>query len=134
MSESTAASSIVAAGGDGLQARGGEALRHERRRRAHGVEGRAHGQVRLDRADVVVVEDLDDLRLLDPRRALGLLRVVDQHHLARRGRDERGAPDEPERPPPRVDDHRRAVLDVEDLRRHVLEHVVGLDGQRIRDP
>ena len=40
--------------------------------------------------------------------------------------------DEPQRPPPRVDDDRRAVLDVEDLRRHVLEHVVGLDGQRLR--
>ena len=38
----------------------------------------------LDRADVVVVEDLDDLGLLDARHALRLLGVVDQQHAARR--------------------------------------------------
>ena len=37
----------------------------------------------LDRADVVVVEDLHDLGLLDARHALGLLGVVDEHHAPR---------------------------------------------------
>ena len=37
----------------------------------------------LDRADVVVVEDLDDLGLLDAGHALRLLGVVDEQHAAR---------------------------------------------------
>ena len=38
---------------------------------------------RLDRADVVVVEDLDDLGVLDADDALRLLGVVDQQHAPR---------------------------------------------------
>ena len=43
----------------------------------------AHGDARLDRADVMVVEDLDDLRVLDAHHALRLLGVVDEHHAPR---------------------------------------------------
>ena len=56
------------------------------------------GIARLDRADVVVVEDLDDLRLLDAGHALGGLGVVDEDHPARLRGDEVGAGDQPDRP------------------------------------
>ena len=59
-----------------------EALDDQRRGGADRVEGRAHRELGLDRADVVVVEDLDDLGLLDARHALRLLGVVDQQHAA----------------------------------------------------
>ncbi len=39
-----------------------------------------HRHPGLDRADVVVVEDLDDLGLLDAGHALRLLGVVDEDH------------------------------------------------------
>ena len=42
------------------------------------VEGGDDGELRLDRADVVVVEDLHDLGVLDTGHALGLLAVVDE--------------------------------------------------------
>ena len=42
------------------------------------------GHARLDRADVVVVEDLDDLGVLDAGHALGLLGVVDEQDAPRR--------------------------------------------------
>ena len=42
------------------------------------------GHPRLDRADVVVVEDLDDLGVLDADHALRLLGVVDEQHAPRR--------------------------------------------------
>ena len=55
------------------------------------------GIVRLDRADVVVVEDLDDLRLLDAGHALRLLGVVDEHHAPLARVDEVVAGHEPDR-------------------------------------
>jgi hypothetical protein len=48
----------------------GETLDDERRRRADRVERRPHRHGRLDRPDVVVVHDLDDLRVLDADHAL----------------------------------------------------------------
>ena len=46
----------------GLAAVGPEALDDERGGAAHRVEGRGHGEARLDGPDVVVVEDLDDVQ------------------------------------------------------------------------
>ena len=55
------------------------------------------GNAGLDRADVVVVEDLDDLGLLDAGDALALLGVIDEDHPAPRRGDEIGAGDQPDR-------------------------------------
>ena len=81
VSDRTAPSSIIAVGAARLHPALAEALDDQRRGRAHRVERRRHRHPRLDRADVVVVEDLDDLRFADPDRRSG---------PARRGR--RGSP------------------------------------------
>ena len=102
--------------------------------RADRVERRPHRDGRLDRADVVVVEDLDDLGLLDAGHALRLLGVVDQQHPPRQRAHEVHAGDEPDRVPARVDRDRRPVVDVLDLVGDVGEQVVGADGQRLAGP
>ena len=79
----------------------------------------------------MVVEDLDDLRLLDAGDALALLGVVDEDHPPRRRRDEVGAGDQADRPLRRVDRDRGAVVDVLDLLGDVAEQIVGPDGQRL---
>ena len=131
MSERIAPSSSIAVGRDRLHPVLAEALDHQRGRRADGVERRAHRHARLDRADVVVVEDLDDLGLLDAEHALRLLGVVDEQHLARRRVDEVGARDEADRAAVAVDRHGRAVVDVLDRLGDVGQQVVGRDGQRL---
>ena len=59
-----------------------------------GIERGRHREAGLDGADVVMVEDLDDVGLLDPGDALGLLAVVREQHAARAGVDELGAGDQ----------------------------------------
>ena len=88
------------------------------------VEGGGHRHGRLDRPDVVVVEDLHDLGLLDARHALRLLGVVHEQHAARGGADQIGA-----RRPARsggaaVDRHGGAVVDALDLVGDVRQQVV----------
>src|SRR5204863_232322 len=48
--------------------------------RADRIESGRDRNTGLDRADVVVIQDLDDLRLLDARHTLRLLGVVDEQH------------------------------------------------------
>ena len=75
-----------------------EALDDQGGGRADRVEGGRDRDVGLDRADVMVVEDLDDLGLLDPGHALSLLGVIDEDHAAGCGGDEVGAGYQPYRP------------------------------------
>ena len=98
VSESTAQSSIVAVERCRLVAVGAEALDDERRGRADRVERRRDRDARLDRADVMVVEDLDDLGLLDAGNALRRLGVVDEDHPPRLRRDQVGAREQADRP------------------------------------
>ena len=88
VSESTAPSIIIAVERLGSNAVLAEALDHERRGRADGVKRRRDRHAGLDRADVVVVEDLDDLGVLDPGHALPLLGVIDEDHPPPGGGDE----------------------------------------------
>jgi hypothetical protein len=71
----------------------------------------AHRDLGLDRADVMVVEDLDDLRRLDARHALRVLGVVHEQHAARSGIDEIRAGHQPNGPPRPVHRDRGVVVD-----------------------
>jgi hypothetical protein len=86
---------------------------------------------RLDRADVVVVEDLDYLRLLDARHALRGLGVVDEDHPPWARGDEVAARQQPDRAVARVDRDRGLVVDVFDLLGDVCDQVVGIDRERL---
>ena len=131
MSDSAAPRSIVAVGGLG-------SIPFWRKRSTTSVAVEPTGSnvardrdPRLDRADVVVVEDLHDLGLLDADHALGLLGVVDEHDPARGRAHEVGARDQPDRVPVGVDGDRGAVVDVLDRLGDVGDEVVGADGQRL---
>ena len=115
MSDRTAESSSIAVDRLGSTTAATEALDHERRGRADRVEGRRDRHPGLDRADVVVVEDLDDLGLLDSGHALRLLGVVDEDHAAAHRRDEIRAGQQPDRALAFVDDDRGAMVRVLDL-------------------
>ena len=134
MSERTAPSSSVAAGRVGSMPDLAEALDHQRRGRADRVERGAHRDARLDRADVVVVEDLDDLGVLDADHALRLLGVVDEQDAPRLRVDEVAAGDEADRAAAAVDDDGGAVVDVLDLVGDVGEQVVGPRRRAARGP
>ncbi len=89
------------------------------------------GNPGLDRADVVVVEDLEDLGLLDAEHRLAGLGVVDEQHAPARRRDEVRAGHEPDRAPLGVDHHARAVVALLDLLRDVGHEVLGRHRQRL---
>ena len=80
---------------------------------------------------MVVVEDLEDLGLIDPDRALGLLGMIDQHDLAARWSHEVRARDQPHRTLVAVDRDRGAVVALLDLLGDVVEQEVGRHRQRI---
>ena len=107
-----------------------EALDHERGGRSDRVERRGDRDPGFDRADVVMVEDLDDLGLLDARHALSLLGVVDEEHAAAGRRHEVGPRHEADRPALRVDHHRGAVVALLDLLGDVGHEELGRSGQR----
>ena len=81
-----------------------------------------------------MVEDLDDLRLLDPGHALRLLGVVDEQHAPRARVEQVGARDEPDRVALGVDGDGGPVVDLLDLVGDVGEQVVGPHGERVRGP
>jgi hypothetical protein len=108
-----------------------EALGHERGGGSHGVERGSHRDAGLDRADGVVVEDLDDLGLLDAGHALRALGVVDEQHAPRLGVDEVGARHDAGGPAGAVHHDGRAVVDALDLLRDVVDQVVRPGGERI---
>ena len=101
-----------------------EALDHQGGRGADRIEGGGDRDASLDRADVVMVQDLDDLGLLDPGDALGLLGVVDEQHAPTGRGDQIRAGEQPDGVPPGIDDDRRAVVDLLDLLRYVGDEVL----------
>jgi hypothetical protein len=113
----------------GLAALAAEALDHERRGGPHRVERRLHGDARLDRPDVVVVEDLDDVRLVDARDALRLLGVVDEQHPPALGGHEVRPGHDAQRRPGLV--HREDRPELDDPLRHLGDQV--LRARRGRD-
>ena len=132
MSDSTAPSSIVAVERLGSIPFVAEALDHQRGGRADRVERRRDRDPRLDRADVVVVEDLDDLGLVDARHALGLLGVVDEHRRAGAAGETRSERvTRPDGAAVGVDHDGRAVVALADLLGDVGEQELGGDRQRV---
>src|SRR5215217_2878559 len=115
----------------GSQAARLEALDDEGRRRAHGVEDRGDGGVRLDVADVVVVQDLDDLRLLHALHALPCLGVVHQEHAPGLRVQEVGAGDDAKGHLVMVHGDGRPVVDLHHALGYLRDQVVRIDGQRV---
>src|SRR5918993_363631 len=115
----------------GFEAAGFEALHDQGGRRADGVEGGRDGGGRLDVSYVVMVQDLDDIGLLDPRHALPYLGVVDEEHAPRFGVEEVGSRDHPDGHPLLVHGYRRPVVDFHHLLGYIRYEVVGPDGQGV---
>jgi hypothetical protein len=81
---------------------------------------------------LVVVEDLDDLRLLDARHALRMLGVVHEQHAALLGIDAIRAGHQPNGPARPVHRDRGAVVDILDLLGDVGDQVVHPHRERLR--